>query len=220
MASYGLYYQWGRKTPLPGPFTWDFTGNEDARLFDSEGDILHLGYVESTAETGDTAWANANPVNIIKGNVNNGYDWLAQTTDDALWSDSKKTENDPCPYGWRVPDNSIFANLTITEKDDAIAWEEAQPMYGWMLKDTTNDMEYFFTAAGRRNYLDGRLDNMNTNLELPVPWSGYYWTTTTRGGDASALYFNLNTDTRTWNGFDAAHAMHRANALPIRCVRE
>ena len=71
-----------------------------------------------------------------------------------------------------------------------------------------------------RNYLDGRLDNMNTNLELPVPWSGYYWTTTTIGGDASALYFNLNTDTRTWNGFDAAHAMHRANALPIRCVRE
>ena len=220
LASYGLYYQWGRKTPLPGPFTWNFTGNEDARLFDSEGDILHLGYVESTAETGDTAWANANPVNMIKGNANNGYDWLARTTDDALWSDSKKTENDPCPYGWRVPDNSIFANLTITEKDDAIAWEEAQPMYGWMLKDTTNDMEYFFTAAGRRNYLDGRLDNMNTNLELPVPWSGYYWTTTTIGGDASALYFNLNTDTRTWNGFDAAHAMYRANALPIRCVRE
>lgn len=93
-------------------------------------------------------------------------------------------------------------------------------MYGWMLMDKTSGEEYFFTAAGRRNYLDGRLDNMNTNLELPVPWSGYYWTATTDEAYASALYFNLNTNTRTWNGFDAARAMQRANALPIRCVRE
>lgn len=101
-----------------------------------------------------------------------------------------------------------------------MSWEEAQPMYGWMLKDVTTNEEYFFTAAGRRNYLDGRLDNMNTNLELPVPWSGYYWTASTDGAMATAMYFNLNTNTRTWNGFEAARPMQRANAMPVRCVRE
>ena len=220
LASYGLYYQWGRKTPLPGPFSWNFAHNEDARLYNLDGDILYLDYVESTAETGTVAWANANPLSVITGRGENGYDWLFASTDNTLWSSQKKSENDPCPHGWRVPDNTIYAYLTITEKDDAMSWEEAQPMYGWWLKDTTTNQEYFFTAAGRRNYIDGRLDNMNTNIELPVPWSGYYWTTTPLEGNASALYFNLNTNTRTWNGFEPAHAMQRANALPIRCVRE
>lgn len=93
-------------------------------------------------------------------------------------------------------------------------------MYGWMLEDTTTGASHFFSAAGRRNYLDGRLDNMNVNETLPVPWSGYYWSATPLGDDASALYFNLNTDTRsTWNGIDTSRAMHRANALPVRCVK-
>lgn len=219
LASYGLYYQWGRHTPLPGPFSWNFKNNEDGRLYDEDGDMLYLDYTSSTADTGTVAWADAHPMAVIKGNAENSYNWLSEGSD-ALWSESTKTESDPCPYGWRVPASSVFENLTITDKDDAMSWQEAQPMYGWMLMDKTSGEEYFFTAAGRRNYLDGRLDNMNTNLELPVPWSGYYWTATTDEAYASALYFNLNTNTRTWNGFDAARAMQRANALPIRCVRE
>lgn len=220
LASYGLYYQWGRKTPLPGPYTWNFTQNEDARMYDTEGEIRYLAYEKSTADTGTEAWSNLNPMSVIIGNPDNNYDWLFTGTNDTLWSTDHKTENDPCPHGWRVPDSSIYANLTITEKDDAISWEEAQPMYGWMLKDVTTNEEYFFTAAGRRNYLDGRLDNMNTNLDLPVPWSGYYWTASTDGAMATAMYFNLNTNTRTWNGFEAARPMQRANAMPVRCVRE
>lgn len=220
LASYGLYYQWGRRTPLPGPFTWNFTQNEDARLYNADEELCYLAYEASTADTGTEAWSNLNPISVILGNPENNYNWLYSGTNDTLWSTEVKTSNDPCPRGWRVPDSSLYANLTIAEKDDAMSWQEAQPMYGWMLKDTTTGEEHFFTAAGRRNYLDGRLDNMNTNLELPVPWSGYYWTTSTDGAMATAMYFNLNTNTRTWNGFDAAHPMQRANALPIRCVRE
>jgi hypothetical protein len=93
-------------------------------------------------------------------------------------------------------------------------------MYGWWLEDTTNGATHFFSAAGRRNYLDGHLDNMNDDSFLPVPWSGYYWTRTVEGANAKALYFDLNTETRTWNGIDTSHSMQRANALPIRCVKE
>lgn len=220
LGSYGLYYQWGRKNPMPGPFTWNFISNEDDHIFNDEEEIIYIDYVESTSETGTTTWATLNPMAMILGVKENSYNWLFDTTDDTLWNETSKSEHDPCPDGWRVPSSSVFATLSIAEKDDAMSWEEAQPMYGWMLEDSTSGQQHFFSAAGRRNYLDGRLDNMNDNLDLPVPWSGYYWTATAEGEDAAAMYFNLNTETRSWNGFDAAYPMHRANALPIRCVRE
>ena len=99
-----------------------------------------------------------------------------------------------------------------------MSWEELQPLYGIMLTDG-NDANRFFTAQGRRNYFDCRLDIMNANEDLPVPWSGYYWTATTNEAKATALYFNLNTETRSENGFNNKHSMERANALPVRCIR-
>jgi hypothetical protein len=99
-----------------------------------------------------------------------------------------------------------------------MSWETLQPLYGIMLTDGTTD--YFFTAQGRRNYIDCRLDIINANEALPVPWSGYYWTSTTNEANATSLYFNLNTNTRHWNGFENKHPMQRANALPVRCTRD
>lgn len=217
--SYGLYYQWGRKDPLPGPNDWNFSLNYDDVIYNNKGYEVKLDYVESSVG-GSIEWCNANPLSIVIGNPDNAYDWISNGHDDALWSVSSKTNNDPCPAGWRVPDSKVYETLTILAKDDAMLWEEAQPMYGWWLEDTATGDAHFFSGAGRRNYLDGRLDNMNTNYELPVPWSGYYWTTSVDGDNAKALYFNLNTNTRTWNGIETNRSMQRANALPIRCVRE
>ena len=218
--SYGMYYQWGRKDPLPGPFSWRFEGNQDASLYNDAEKNLYLDYVASSSETGTTEWLRSNPLTIILGNPDNNYDWMYNGMNDTLWDATTKSEEDPCPYGWHVPDGAVYENLTIAAADDNKPWAEAQPLYGWQLEDTTNGNSYFFSAAGRRNYMDGRLDNMNDDMELPVPWSGYYWTASTDGSKANAMYFDLNTQTRIWNGFDSAHAMHRANALPIRCVRE
>ena len=176
--------------------------------------------MESTASEGTLQWATDNPLSIIKGHKDNDYDWMYNGHDNTLWSTTAKTENDPCPAGWRVPDASVYANLTIATTYDEMAWETLQPQYGIMLTDTETAAEHFFTAQGRRNYLDCRLDIINDDEVCPIPWSGYYWTATTDGGDASAMFFDLNTATRTWNGFDAKRAMHRANALPVRCVKE
>lgn len=219
LGSYGLYYQWGRKDPMPGPYTWNFINNADYPIVDDEGERAYIEYVTSDADTGTTAWGSSNPMAIILGHKENGYNWLYGTTDNALWSESTKSQNDPCPAGWMVSSSKLYETLSIAAKDDAMMWEEAQPMYGWMLEDSLTGNQHFFSAAGRRNYLDGRLDNMNDDLTLPIPWSGYYWTSSTNGEDASAMYFDLNTETRSRNGFNAARAMHRANALPVRCVR-
>ncbi len=217
--SYGMYYQWGRKEPLVGPNDWNFSLNYDDVLYDYNDYNTYIGYVKSS-EGGSIEWTNENPNNVVIGNPDNDFDWLNNGHDDALWSAINKTNNDPCPAGWHVPSIELFETLTIAAADDAMMWEEAQKMYGWWLEDTATGDAHFFSAAGRRNYLDGRLDNMNTNEELPVPWSGYYWSATTDGNYAKALYFNLNTNTRTWNGIETARSMQRANAMPVRCVRE
>lgn len=218
--SYGLYYQWGRRTPFVGPMEWNFSGNTDARMYNAKESVLYLAYDDSTDETGNIAWADNNPLSFVKGNPENGNDWLYASHDDTLWSATTKSEQDPCPAGWRVADASVFENLTIAAMDDDMSWEEAQPMYGWNLEDIATGESHFFTAAGRRNYLDGRLDIINDDDFRPIPWSGYYWTATTDGAEAKALYFDLNTETRTWNAINTSRSMHRANALPVRCVRE
>lgn len=217
--SYGMYYQWGRHTPIVGPQSWNFAANYDMIIYDADGIDLKLKYTESTAKTGTVEWAEANPLTMIKGNKDNVYDWLFEGHDDTLWSDSSKSENDPCPAGWRLPDSSVFEGLTISGYDDDLMWQEAQKMYGWNLVDEA-DNNFFFSAAGRRNYLDGRLAIVNDDTIRPVPWSGYYWTATaTDDGMAEAMFFDLNSATRTWNGFESARSMHRANAMPVRCIR-
>lgn len=216
-GAYGMYYQWGRRTPIVGPNSWNFALNLDKSIYGADGYVTKLSYDESSATTGTVEWANDNPKSIIMGNKDNGYDWL-YNDHETLWSTDEKSEHDPCPAGWRIPDSSIYENLTINSVDDAMNWEEAQGMYGWHLEDTTGQ-SYFFTAQGRRNYLDGRLDIVNDDDIRPIPWSGYYWTASQNEGDAIAMFFDLNSATRTWNGFDASHTMHRANALPVRCVK-
>lgn len=216
-GSYGMYYQWGRKEPFVGPKSYDFAGNNNATMYNDENYEVALSYVESTEEQGSVAWATANPLSLIKGAKDNDNDWLYNQHDNELWCVDRKTEYDPCPYGWRVADASVFASLTLNTTYDAMSWEELQPLYGIMLTDGTSD--YFFTAQGRRNYLDCRLDIVNANETLPVPWSGYYWTVTSNDTHSTALYFDLNTSTRLWNGFDNNREMERANAMPVRCIR-
>lgn len=220
LGSYGLFYQWGRKAPIVGPYSWNFNGNEDGRIYDVDGTMLYYKYATSTAEHGTTTWSNENPISIILGNPENSYNWLFTGNDDTLWSDTSKTEQDPCPYGWRVADSETFATLTIAAAEDDLPWEEAQPMCGWRLTDAQTSQSYFFSAAGRRNYIDGRLDIVNDDEIYPIPWSGYYWSSTTDGAMAKALYFDLNTATRAWNAIEVARPMQRANAMPVRCIRE
>lgn len=218
--SYGMYYQWGRKDPFVGPQKYNFPSNANQLIYNTKGYATSLSYVDSTSEYGTVAWSVANPMALIKGCKANGYDWLYADSGEELWSAETKSLYDPCPAGWRVPTDALFVGLDIKSAEDDMMWDEAQKQYGWHLIDKATESEYFFTAQGRRNYLDCRLDIFNDDLTLPVPWSGYYWTSTTDEEDAKALYFDLNTATRAWNGIDLSRPMHRANAMPVRCVKE
>lgn len=220
LESYGMYYQWGRKDPFVGPYEYDFSGNVDNRMYNSSSTRVYIDYTESDASTGTVEYAVANPLAFITGAADNGYDWLYSQHDATLWGEgTAKTDNDPCPAGWRVPDGDMFTALTISATDDDLDWTEAKSMYGWHLEDIATGNSFFFAAAGRRNYLDGKLDNVNSNEQRPLPWTGYYWTDGVTGDKSQAMFFDLNTVTRTYNGYEPQRALQRANATPIRCVK-
>ena len=81
-SAFGLYYQWGRKDPIP---------------------ILGSVAPQGVIKLYENNYPNeANTIEYTVKNPTVVYDDIDWGYDETLWS-SSKTIYDPCPYGWRVP---------------------------------------------------------------------------------------------------------------------
>ena len=157
----GLYYQWGRKDPFPGPTT--VSGSAEKTLY---------GAVTSITKTAVAASPNLvpaiqNPATFYCGTGAKYYDWYSNssTHNDALWGFSK-TVYDPCPVGWKVPANGAWPSSLTT-----ITWLS----YGATFADG------WYQASG---YCDGR-----GGAFYDVGNSGYYWSSTVNSTGAYCLGF-------------------------------
>lgn len=227
LASYGLYYQWGRKDPFMRPKTYNCAGGDDEAAYGVSGSSVYVSTVETDEKTGTVEYATANPATMIinpacVGEEGDGVgDWL-NVRNSNLWSNTSKSASDPCPYGWRVPAKSDFDVLSLSAAEDATDLAEARKRFGWSLTDGVNS--YFYLGGGFRSYFDGVIVNMNYKTDVypstPEPWEGYYWTagTTADGKYSTCMYFDLTT-TRTINKFNLNHPSRRANAMQVRCVK-
>lgn len=230
LASYGLYYQWGRKDPFPRPYFHDAAGAESESRYKENGTYITDEFLARTASNGVVEYAIQNPMQYIYNDENSEYagdsgngigDWLV-SANNALWSDSEKSVYDPCPKGWRVPTADDLKVLKLSDDEDSTPLETARKQFGWHLSDGNN--EFFYSACGRRRYNDGKVENMNYKdgvyPSTPEPWEGHYWTSsTTTDGQAVSLYFDLTT-TRTINRFVVNQPRFRANGFQVRCVKE
>ena len=228
LASYGLYYQWGRKDPFIGPNTYQGSEGSGASMYSGSGSRVYLKMTESSAETGTMEYAIRNPLVFITGVADTDNDWLWSGRSDGLWSAddnvADKSVNDPCPYGWRVAPSAAFAGLEIVGTPAAGDEEK----FGWTLTDGTS--QSFFVGAGRRRYDNGTILNIynpvpaeaqsrNTATEAQ-PWEGLYWTSDAGSGAQSpAFYFWFEKKTSGGNvEYEVPYA--RANGMQVRCVRE
>lgn len=215
LHSYGMFYQWGRRTPFVGPKSYDAANAEDAAMYTQSGAPCLLEYVAATAETGTVEYAESHPMSYLLGTEESAYDWRYAARANDLWGASK-TEYDPCPKGWRVPTKEELAGLDIVERAS-----DAGMQYGWTLTDGA--VQSFYPAAGFRTYLAGGVQNLYSpvsGVEVPKPWMGYYWSSGTEGTQAVSLTFWYDASDPARSGIDTATPYYRANGMQIRCVRE
>lgn len=222
LASYGLFYQWGRKDPFIGASSYRSNNGTSAIIYDAENASAKLSFVESSAETGTETYALQHPLCFITGVSANGYDWLWNETS-ADWSQ----QNDPCPYGWQVAPAAAFADLQLDGKPTAADYD----LFGWKLTDGSSSS--LFMAAGRRVYLNGKIQNVyqpeiipeatvvrNNSAEEAQPWVGLYWTSdVTTDRKSAALYFWYDKK-NAMGGIAPVTSYARANGLSVRCVKK
>ncbi len=168
LDTYGLYYQWGRKDPSPGPASYDYSRVDLSTApyyYMDEGVRSKIYEYLSSAPSVRTAVEY--PLEIIGTSYTGGtypYDWLYSQKDD-LWGynpDSKKVENktiyDPCPYGYRVADDEIAALFDHYSRSGS-AWRIDN--YGVTFLGSWNNngsSDNFFPFAGWKGNDRGRTD--------------------------------------------------------------
>lgn len=218
LASYGLFYQWGRKEPFIGPATYRANTGAGASLYNGSGSRVYVTTTEASAETGTAAYASQHPLCFITGVKENAFDWL-WTADDTRWSDEA---NNPCPYGWKVAPAKAFEGLTIANAPVADDYD----VFGLNLTD--GSVTSLYMGAGRRIYADGTFQNIYIpqssaaavrTADEAQPWIGLYWNSDPLADrQAPALYFWFEKLTTT-TGISHSTPYARANGMSVRCVK-
>ena len=188
---YGKLYQWGRR------YGQGYDENDASVPTIEEGGISAItGQHKSKSNVFFTsAWE-----------FNN--DWL-YPQDSKLWnsgtdSSPVKTENDPCPEGWRVPTyaeldqlNNNYSSWTTDDNGRSGRWFSGPNSY------TASVPQVFFPAAGYRYDYDGGARNRGNY--------GDYWSSSPYSSNAYGLSFSSS-------NVDVVIG-YRARGDSVRCVQ-
>ena len=165
----GMFYQWGRKDPFPAP----------SKLSEANG-VLPTVYPEGaielqTKQSGvSLETAVLNPTVYYWGNDNSGSEDWSAVQNDGYWNTASKTDYDPCPYGYVVPDKSQIDAL-IASRSGATA------SYGNMLKCDDGTTNYLSSGGWFRRKLHA------TSQYAHVGQHPHYWSTTSAQVDSDCI---------------------------------
>ena len=205
---YGKLYQWGRKygQGYDGSL-YDAQGNIIGKYYDAEIPVIEQGPVY--LEVGQSS---ENADKYYKRN-NSSYDWCADS-DGGLWNLGTeefpiKTENDPCPAGWRIPTHAELSYLsknhsswTVSDTGELGCWFSGSSSYA------SSVPQIFLPAAGDRYYRDA--------LARGRGYLGIYWSSKPFDGnfyESYYLYFHKSV-------VNLNYSQDRANGCSVRCVQE
>lgn len=172
LDNYGLYYQWGRKDPSPGPPTYDYSRNDMSTrsyYYLDDGEYTRIYEHLEASPTVETSMYR--PLDIIgptQISLTYPNDWLFVSIDQ-LWGYDplskrvvNKTIYDPCPYGYRVADDELFALFyhAFTNKTNkgiySANWDKGVVIYGGL--SSGNASENYFPYSGWKGHDRSRTD--------------------------------------------------------------
>ena len=192
----GMFYQWGRKDPFPAPSKMNEANGVLSAVYPANAITLQTKQSGVTLET-----AILNPTVYYWGNDNSGPEDWSSVRNDEYWSTTSKTDYDPCPYGYVVPDK--------TQIDALIASRSGQTAsYGNILTCDDGTTNYLSSGGWFRRKLHA------TSQYAHVGQHPHYWSTTTANVDSDCVG-NYATDKIT-----VVKEHPRRWGATIRCVKQ
>jgi hypothetical protein len=204
----GLYYQFGRKDPFPaasvklynvsGTAVTAFTASSNDCIGRISGGTLIKTAVQRPYNfyypaSGD--WAQNNP---YYANLWNNPAWHVSPTGKSLF--------DPCPPGWKVPEQNTWAVFIVSGKPNAANYPGGYNGDGWEFYMSGSSGETAFYPAGGLRNINGEMSNGRDN--------GYSRSSAPLNNEfAFYLYFNSE-------NIIPQNANHRSFGLPTRCIQE
>ena len=191
----GLFYQWGRKDPFPSPTDLKTSSGVISEVY--PGGAVKL----TVAQNGvDLKTAIENPATFYWGNNNVGAEDWCSTQNDGFWNTAEKTNVDPCPYGYVVPDQSQLQTMINAYSKSA--------SYGNILKCDDGTENYISSAGWMRRKLHDTSQYAHTGQHP------HCWSTTSgvvdddcKGSISMEKITGLKANARRWGG-------------TIRCVKQ
>ena len=196
LASYGLYYQWGRKDPFPSANATTINNvsgvTGSAAMYGTETKVT----IDTQDKSVDMATATENPTTFYTGN-SSPYDWNSSPNVN-LWGNSttsivnSKSPYDPCPVGWRVP---VYKSGVSPWNGLSGSWSTWSSKVGYP------------PASGYRGCGNGEFLNVGS--------SGDCWAAAPGGNYGCGLHFDSSSVDSSGRYYRA-----RANGFGVRCCRE
>lgn len=228
LATYGFYYQWGRKDPIPGPPSWN-TGNRNnsdssvwwSKAFGSTGWTRHTYVETSPAVTipesvrdpmkfyySSNSKAGSTTSNWFDSSFDDGYTnvalWGYAVKDYGLGESFSKTMYDPCPPGYMTPEYKIWYN---DENSNRYSDQGSGHKYLNNGEDNYSSRDYGYGMVTTLVDFDlnwypssGCRSPQSGHLEN-VSYEGYMWTSTPMGAhNARSLYHNVRRNNGSISG--------------------
>lgn len=201
--SAGCFYQWGRKDPFQGPYTWMMFLNGNAGWSnDGIGKFMTLrGFASSNVPSENLVASVRQPYRYIVG----VSDWLSPDVGGEAyrWSNADGTKGvfDPCPEGWRVPVSGAGA---------ASAWADLNGV--WDAERTGcvfAEGNGYYPAAGYINIMSAS----GSGGGAEAGTSGYCWSASSAGKNGYALTYSVS-------AIKTEAELTKAWACPVRCVKD
>lgn len=241
VASYGLYYQWGRKDPFIGqnnPGTTTRFQESTAFSDITAPHVVNGGYAFTTAPNTSVGTSRAEAIGYVTGHpmtfvynadATNGQVWWnsAFTEYEDLWgTKAKKTIYDPCPPGYRVPRTEYSFGGDLTGQWEVLSetTEAGRNRYCFGYRGPSGgEVRSYYPAAGLRYGMRTTHASSGTSAEGGatgyVGAAGYYLSNTLRPSTSQVWIMELDPGSNIFYGSRRNNGFV-ARGASVRCERE